>query len=227
MQGGAKGVRTAFDTSGNMTGDWTNSVTYQSFVFTRRPGALNEQERKDLLSLARRTATAYLKGEKLPDVDVDALSAALRADGACFVTLKNQGRLRGCIGSMEARRPLYREVVYNAVQACRDYRFAGNPVTLEEMKSINVEISYLTPMKRVQDVKEIIIGRHGLLITLGGRRGVLLPQVAYEYGWTRDEFLAQVCHKAGLPLDAWKRPDAVIDSFEAEVFGERKPSPAH
>jgi len=88
------------------------------------------------------------------------------------------------------------------------------------LDQLHIEISYLTPMKRVVHTNEIVVGQHGLLISLGGRRGVLLPQVAYERGWTRAEFLAQTCRKAGLPLDAWKRPEAEIYSFEAEVFGE-------
>jgi AmmeMemoRadiSam system protein A len=121
---------------------------------------------------------------------------------------------------MIADGPLYRSVIRNAVSACQDRRFVSNPVTAEELDELHIEISYLTPMKRVRDTKEIIVGRHGLLISLSERRGVLLPQVAYQRGWTRGEFLAQTCRKAGLPLDAWKRPEAEIRSFEAEVFGE-------
>ena len=221
MQGGACGVRAAYDTSGHLTGDWTNSVTYQSFVFTRRSGTLGEKERAELLRIARRTVAAFLKGEQTPTVDVDKLPAALRADGACFVTLENHGRLRGCIGNMIADGPLYRSVVRNAISACQDRRFVSNPVTAGELDELHIEISYLTPMKPVSDTKEIIVGRHGLLISLGGRRGVLLPQVAYQRGWTRGEFLAQTCRKAGLPLDTWKRPEAEIHSFQAEVFGEQ------
>ncbi len=224
MRGGAKGVRAAFDTSGNMTGDWTNSVTYQSIVLVRRPDKLNKNERHELLRIARQTATAHLNGENPPEVDDDRLPAALRADGACFVTLENHGQLRGCIGNMVATGPLYESVIYNAVQACRDYRFVNNPVTVKELDQIDIEISYLTPMKQVKDTAEIIVGRHGLLITSGSRRGVLLPQVAYERGWTRKEFLAQTCRKAGLPLDAWKQSSTRIESFEAEVFGESEPA---
>lgn len=220
MQGGAKGVRTGFDTSGNLTRDWTNSVTYQSFVFARRPGTLDEQARAALLHLARQTVTAHLNNNPVPAVEADSLPAGLRANGACFVTLENHGRLRGCIGNMEATGPLYQAVVQNAVSACRDRRFVNNPVTAAELDQIDVEISYLTPLKRVTDTDEIIVGRHGLWITLAPYRGVLLPQVAYERGWTREEFLAQTCRKAGLPPDAWKRPEAQIHSFEAEVFGE-------
>jgi hypothetical protein len=217
---GGQGMRAGFDTSGNITGDWTNSVTYQSIVMTRRKGTLGERERAELLKLARRTATAYLKGEKLPEVAADTLLPALRASGACFVTLENNGRLRGCIGNMVADRPLYQAVIHNAVEACRDRRFVSNPVTAGELGELSVEISYLTPMKLITDPEKIIVGQHGMLITMGGYRGVLLPQVATRRAWTRDEFLANTCRKAGLPADAWKQPQAQIYSFEAEVFGE-------
>ncbi len=220
MRGGARGVRTAYDTSGQMTGDWTNSVTYQSFVFTRRPGSLSQSEQAELLRLARWTAGAFLKNEALPEPSAGQLSDKLRADGACFVTLENRDQLRGCIGNMVANGPLYQAVIANAVSACKDYRFVNNPVTAGELDQLHLEISYLTPMKRVTDIDQIVVGQHGLLIALGGQRGVLLPQVAYERGWTRKEFLMQVCRKAGLPLGAWQRPEAEIYSFEAEVFGE-------
>ncbi|NIP85831.1 MAG: AmmeMemoRadiSam system protein B, partial [Planctomycetales bacterium] len=120
MQGGAHAVRAAFDTSGNITNDWTNSVTYQSFVFTRRPGNLSDAERARLLGIARQTVSAYLSGSKPPEVDADDVPPALRANGACFVTLENHGRLRGCIGNREGVGPLYEAVIHNAVQACRD-----------------------------------------------------------------------------------------------------------
>lgn len=221
MQGGAASVRAAFDTSGNLTGDWTNSVTYQSIVFTKPLGTLGAPERAELLRLARATVTAYLHGKQPPQVDPSKLPAGLgQLDGACFVTLTNRGRLRGCIGNMVASGPLYQAVIRNAVSACQDYRFVNHPVTAEELDQLHLEISYLTPMKRITNPDEIIVGRHGLLIEQGGRRGVLLPQVAYERGWTRREFLAEVCRKAGLPPDAWKRPDAKLYSFTAEVFGE-------
>jgi AmmeMemoRadiSam system protein B/AmmeMemoRadiSam system protein A len=220
MQGGAGGVRAAFDTSGNIVGDWSNSVTYQSFVFTRRPGNLDEQERRTLLDLARRTITAHLNGEEVPKVDADKLSAGVKVKGDCFVTLENHGRLRGCIGHMAAQGPLYEAVIRNAELACHDRRFVHNPVTASEVDELHIEISYLTPMRLIKKPEEIVVGQHGLLIALGGRRGVLLPQVAYERGWTREQFLVQTCGKAGLPEDAWKHPEADIYSFEAEVFGE-------
>ncbi len=161
-----------------------------------------------------------MEGEDSPKVDVAKLPNALRQDGACFVTLQNHGRLRGCIGNMEADGPLYEAVMRNAVLACRDSRFASDRLKIKELPELHIEISYLTPMKRVEKTEEIIIGQHGLFISAGMWRGVLLPQVAYERGWTRSEFLSQTCHKAGLPLDAWRDPDTTIHSFEAEVFGE-------
>jgi AmmeMemoRadiSam system protein A len=153
-------------------------------------------------------------------VSAEKLPAALRGDGGCFVTLENHGRLRGCIGNMTASGPLYEAVVRNAISACQDRRFVHNAVTAKELDELHIEISYLTPMRRIESPDEIVVGRHGLLISLRGQRGILLPQVAYERGWTREEFLAQTCRKAGLPLDAWKRALAQVYSFEAEVFGE-------
>lgn len=220
MKGGAQATRAAFDTSGRMTGDYTNSVTYQSFVFTPRPPLFEESLRQQLLNLARKTVIAYLNGREPPKVDPETLPAALRENGACFVTLQRGGELRGCIGNTEAIDPLYTAVIRNAINACRDPRFTLDPVTAAEVPKLHIEISRLTPMKRVRDTGEVIIGRHGLLISLHGRRGLLLPQVAYERGWTREQFLGEVCRKAGLPMDSWKQPDTELYSFEAEVFGE-------
>lgn len=220
MKGGAQATRAAFDTSGRMTNDYTSSVTYQSFVFTPRPPLFEEPLRRQLLKLARETITAYLSGREPPKVDPATLPAPLRENGACFVTLQNRGELRGCIGNTEAIDPLYTAVIRNAINACQDPRFTFDPVTAAEVPKLHIEISRLTPMKRVRDTGEVIIGRHGLLISLHGRRGLLLPQVAYERGWTREQFLGEVCRKAGLPMDSWKQPEAELYSFEAEVFGE-------
>ena len=222
MRGGAQGVRTGFDTSGDMTGDWSNSVTYEAFVFTRRPGKLDKQAREELLKIARQTATAYVNGKQPPAVEASKLPAGAKQDGACFVTLQNHGQLRGCIGNMMAEGPLCQAVQRNAVSACQDSRFLDNPVTAKELGEIDIEISFLTPMQRVKSFDELVIGRHGLLISYKGQRGVLLPQVAYERGWTRTFFLEEVCRKAGLPRDTWKKPDAELHSFEAEVFGEKE-----
>ncbi len=182
--------------------------------------ALEPSPRYSSLAKSATKALGTLKGEKRAAVEAEQLPPGARGDGACFVTLENHGQLRGCIGNMIADGPLHQAVIRNAISACQDFRFVDNPVTVKELDQLHIEISYLTPMKRVKSPDEIVIGRHGLLITLGANRGVLLPQVAYERGWTRAEFLAETCHKAGLPADAWKRPEAVIESFQAEVFGE-------
>lgn len=220
MKSGAQAVRAAFDTSGHMTGDYANSVTYQSFVFAPRPPLFEDSLRQQLLKLARETVTAYLNGKEPSKPEPATLPAPLREKGACFVTLHNHGELRGCIGNTEATEPLYSAVIRNAVHACRDPRFTLEPVTAAEVPQLHIEISRLTPMQRIRDTREVIIGRHGLLISLHGQRGLLLPQVAYERGWTREHFLGEVCRKAGLPMDSWKKPDAELYSFEAEVFGE-------
>ncbi len=219
-QGGATGHRLAVNMSGAITNDWSNSVTYQSFEFTSPCHSLSEKDRSDLLSIARRTITDYLHGASVTPPESSGLSDRVQADGACFVTLQNNRQLRGCIGNMEAVGPLYESVVRNAVSACQDRRFISNPVTADELDQLHIEISYLTPMKVISNVDEIIVGRHGLLISQGFYRGVLLPQVAYERGWTREEFLSQTCRKAGLPPDAWRQPQTKIELFEAEVFGE-------
>ena len=134
------------------------------------------------------------------------------------MTLHRDGDLRGCIGRIDAPDPLAEVVAECAVSAAiRDPRFPA--VTHEELPLLDVEISILTPLERVNDASEIAVGRHGLVIRQGFQNGLLLPQVATEWGWDRDTFLAQTCRKAGLPPDAWRR-GAEIFKFEAEVFGE-------
>ncbi len=219
MRGGATGVRAAVDTSGRMLGDWDNSVTYQSVVFVPPANKLTHEERASLLRLARTTVTARLDGKDSIPIDPSTLPEKLQGEGASFVTLLNRGNLRGCIGNMVANGPLWESVVHNSAAACEDYRFKKNPITTGEVGELEIEVSYLTPMKQIRP-EEVVVGRDGLLISWGRYRGVLLPQVAYERGWLRKEFLDQVCIKAGAPPGAWKRDDAVLYSFEAEVFSE-------
>jgi AmmeMemoRadiSam system protein B/AmmeMemoRadiSam system protein A len=225
MQGGAKGIRAAVDTSGRMLDDWANSVTYQSIVFVPRPNKLDPLERAMLLRLARQTVTAQVSGQDGIHLNEDEIPTSLKSEGASFVTLKNQGELRGCIGNMTANGPLWKSVVQNSVMACQDYRFARNPVTTDELDEIELEVSYLTPLKRISGPDEIVVGRDGLLLRHGRQSGVLLPQVAYERGWTREEFLEALCMKAGVHRGTWKRKDAVLYSFEAEVFSEHELHP--
>jgi AmmeMemoRadiSam system protein A len=135
-----------------------------------------------------------------------------------FVSLHNGEALRGCIGHIEPDQLLSRAVPSSAIAAAStDPRFA--PVTKDEMPELRIELSILGPLERIAGVHEIDIGRHGLLVERGWNRGLLLPQVAVEWGWDAEVFLSQTCHKAGLPLDAWQSA-AAIWRFEAEVFSE-------
>ncbi|RMH70514.1 MAG: AmmeMemoRadiSam system protein A [Gemmatimonadetes bacterium] len=177
---------------------------------------LTSAEKTALLRLAHGAIANHLTGEPLPVVDVtERLTLPLGA----FVTLHHHGDLRGCIGFMSTNKPLYQTIPELAVSAAsRDFRFP--PVTVEELPQLDVEISILTPLEPIEAIEEIIIGKHGLCIEFRGRRGVLLPQVAPRYHWTAQEFVEAVCHKAGLPADAWQEADATLSIFSAYIFGD-------
>jgi AmmeMemoRadiSam system protein A len=175
----------------------------------------SEADRQLLLGVARRALTAHVTGAAMTDVESN--EVLLRPAGA-FVTLHHRGDLRGCIGHIEAHEPLGLVVARCAVAAgSSDPRFPA--VTPGELTHIDIELSILGPLESISAVDEIEIGRHGLLVELGRHRGLLLPQVATERKWNRETFVAQTCHKAGLPPDAWKK-GAHIRRFVAEVFGE-------
>jgi len=141
--------------------------------------------------------------------------------GAAFVTLKLQDELRGCIGSTEAKFPLGQTIVQCAISAAfRDPRFP--PLSMEEFERIHLELSVLSPMHEIASVEEIQVGVHGIFLTLGNHRGLLLPQVAVELEWDRETFLKSTCQKAGLPPEAWQYPGVKIEIFSAEVFGEKE-----
>lgn len=218
----ARGLRIAYDTSGRMTGDWSNSVTYASIAFWREGTGLTEDEQQTLLRIARDTATTYLTDGTELEIDKSRyeLSPRLLAPGAAFVTLRNKELLRGCIGHVVAMTPLYKSVAHNAIQACRDPRFTSIPVTVDELPELTVEVSVLTPMRRLLDTRKIEVGRDGLMMVQGQMSGLLLPQVPVEQRWDREEFLAQTCNKAGLPPDAWKNQNTEIYRFAAQVFSE-------
>ncbi|HEY8132410.1 MAG TPA: AmmeMemoRadiSam system protein A, partial [Thermoanaerobaculia bacterium] len=137
-----------------------------------------------------------------------------------FVTLRTKrGDLRGCIGSIRAVEPLFKAVASSAVSAAfRDPRFF--PVRPDEMPQLDLEISVMGPIEPVRDLAEIEVGRDGLIISKGRFAGLLLPQVATEYGWDREAFLDQACIKAGLPAGSWRLEETRIEKFAAEVFGE-------
>ncbi len=182
---------------------------------------LGKSQRLFLLKIAREAIRSELEGEALalPQVSDPAL---LEYRGA-FVTLHIRGRLRGCIGVFEARKPLYEIVADMAVSAAfKDPRF--RPLTPAEFPEIEIEISALTPLRPIKDVEEIQVGRHGIYIIHGPYRGVLLPQVATEHGWDRATFLDQTCMKAGLYPGCWKHPETRIYVFSAEIFSEREES---
>ncbi len=179
------------------------------------PIRLSEKEKEVLHQIARCSLDACLndKHAKLPDP----LSPVLKQPRGAFVTLQKGGRLRGCIGRLTPTCSLAETVSDMAVAAAtKDPRFP--PVRKEELSSIEVEISVLSPFRRVSDISEIQVGTHGIYIRNGHRSGLLLPQVAEKYRWDRTTFLEQTCRKARLPEDAWKHPDTEIYIFSAEVF---------
>lgn len=178
---------------------------------------LSVTDQKVLFKVARDSIRAHLKGEKAPLPRE--VSPILREPRGVFVTLNRQGRLRGCIGYLEAVKPLIEAVQDMAVSAAFcDPRFP--PLTESELADLEVEISILTPMRRIESIEEIQVGRHGLYLEQGARRGLLLPQVATEYGWDRLTFLKQTCIKAGLPQDAWQDPATRIYVFSAQILHE-------
>jgi hypothetical protein len=225
--------------SGDITGDKSSVVSYiAAVVYKSTPKketststetkpkprkenlpstfSLSDAEKKLLLTIARQSIRQYLTDGSLPEFEV---TDNLKKPGAAFVTLKKNGLLRGCIGHIIAREPLYKTVSMCAVQAAvADRRFL--PVQPDELPKLDIEISVLTPLQEVKSLDDIEVGRDGLVISLGNNRGLLLPQVATEYGWDRTQFLEQTCRKAGLPPDAYKSPSAHIQKFQAVVFGE-------
>lgn len=179
---------------------------------------LTQEQRTRLLQVARQSVLAACCGEAEPDTQTD--DPALTAVQGAFVTLhRANGDLRGCIGHIEGVAPLIETVAEMAVAAStQDPRFPQ--VRCDEVPSLHIEISAMSPITEVTDVEKIEVGRHGLIVTCGYRRGLLLPQVATECAWTCDEFLCHTCQKAGLPPHAWKDKQTKIECFEAEVFGE-------
>jgi len=209
--GANMGVLFKYANSGDVTDDKDRVVGYASLGLYNNP--ITEGEKKELLELAKDTITGYVTNGKVPELEIN--NPKLKADGAVFVTIKMNGLLRGCIGHIQPVIPLYQSVIRNAVAACSsDPRFP--PMKEEDLKHMDVEISILSPLRPLKDVKNIQLGKHGLFIVKGMQSGLLLPQVATELGWNRDTFLEQVCAKAGLPKDAWK--DAELYAFTAEII---------
>jgi AmmeMemoRadiSam system protein A len=174
-------------------------------------------EKKLLLTIARSSIEAAVQDKEFSFPA--AMPKSLMTECGAFVSLHKHGDLRGCIGYIEGVQPLA-ETVRDAAQkaAMEDYRFT--PVTSQELHELDIEISVLSPLKLIQDVKEIEVGKHGILLDYQHARGLLLPQVAVEYNWDRETFLNQTARKAGLTSDRWKSPGAKIFIFTAEIFSE-------
>lgn len=180
---------------------------------------LTHEERTRLMMIAREAIVRALHHEAPPDVST--VSGALARRGGAFVTIRLDNELRGCIGYIESDLSLAHVVAEVAVKAARDDpRFP--PLSVDEAELVSLEVSVLSPMHEVKDPGEIQVGEHGLLLELGRNRGLLLPQVATEFGWGREEFLAHTARKAGLPAGAWRDPDAKLYLFRAEVCHEER-----
>lgn len=177
--------------------------------------AYSPEERCFLLEVARRAIAAALEQrEYCPEP----LTPNLAEPRGVFTTLLLQGQLRGCVGQILATNPLVAAVAQSAVSAAFcDPRFP--PLGADELPLLHIEISVLSPLRRIAP-EEIRIGVHGLMVVAGARRGLLLPQVATEFGWGLEMFLEQTCRKAGLPADAWQHPASELYGFTAEKFGE-------
>ena len=181
---------------------------------------LTDDHKRALLDIARAAIRAEVLGPRAAEASARDASIAWPAAEGVFVTIKNRGELRGCLGTLTCVGGLAMEVARCAADAAsEDPRFA--PVTPDELPDVSLEVSVLGPLESIDpfDDKAIAIGRHGLVVEQGRHRGLLLPQVAIEWGWTVEQFLRQTCVKAGLPPDAWQH-GARVYRFNAEVFGE-------
>jgi AmmeMemoRadiSam system protein B/AmmeMemoRadiSam system protein A len=215
--------------SGDLNGDYSTSVSYASLVFTAagsavgQPTGLSRAEKKLLLELARSTLQSYFKNHQAALQKADPFPAYPRLGQklGVFVTLRKKGDLRGCIGSIVGAEPLYRGVIANTIHAAiDDPRFP--PLSQEELKSVEIEISVMTPLHPVANYRSIRLGTDGVVIRDGYAQAVFLPQVAGETGWTLDQFLGNLCLKAGLESDAYARSRTMqFHVFQAQVFGEK------
>lgn len=179
----------------------------------------NREQQIKLLHLSRKTIADRLgvsSGIEYPDFSDDIFSAKTGA----FVTLHIKGSLRGCIGFIQGVKPAPETIEEMSISAAfKDPRF--KPLSEAEYKDIDIEISILSPIEKVNDINEIKVGRDGLIITKGYNRGLLLPQVPLEQGWDREAFLTHTCYKSGLPGDSWRKEGTLIEKFSAQVFSEK------
>ena len=224
--GANKSEHLFYANSGDVTGDKSGVVGYMSAVLYGNPGqekgkkagkdsGLTDEEKEILYKIARAAIESRCTGEKYPEIKIT--SKTLKEKRGAFVTLHKRGNLRGCIGYIRAQKPLHETIKEMALAAAfQDNRF--KPVKKDELKDIDIEISVLTPLKKIDSIEEIEVGKHGIYIIKGFHSGILLPQVATEYGWDRNTFLEHTCTKAGLPTDAWKKKDTEIYIYSADIF---------
>jgi len=209
-------------------GDHSSVVGYYAIEITEKDAdkkqkpscTLSEQEKKILLEISRETLESYLRSHTIPDIPDTRLTGHLKEQHGAFVTLRNGEQLRGCIGSFEPDKPLYQLIQSLSISsATHDTRFL--PVQSRELNHIHIEISVLTPMQKIDDIQQIVLGKHGIYIKKGYRSGTFLPQVATETGWDLEEFLGHCARdKAGLGWTGWKNADIYV--YEAIVFEEKQ-----
>jgi AmmeMemoRadiSam system protein B/AmmeMemoRadiSam system protein A len=222
--------------SGDTSGDKSRVVGYSSVIFysnllgTDDPPdegvkALSQAQKKELLTIARNSIETFVRTGQA--AGIKPTDARLSEIEGAFVTITIHGALRGCIGNIIGQEPLDETVRDMAVAAAsHDPRFP--PLRAGELKDVKIEISVLSKPRRVKDASEIQLGKHGVIVSDGIHQGVFLPQVATETGWSKEEFLAQLCsQKAGLPPDAWKYPDTALYVFTADVFSEKSLKERH
>jgi AmmeMemoRadiSam system protein B/AmmeMemoRadiSam system protein A len=225
--GATKAVKLKYANSGDVTGDRSGVVGYLSaaIVAENHVGidlGLRDKEKAELLKLARSQIEARVRGQDLPEAAPEKWDAypLLKEKMGAFVTLTIDGRLRGCIGHIRGLEPLHTTIAKMAVAAAtEDPRFPA--LRPDELDRIAIEISVLTPFKKIESPEEVEVGRDGIYIEKGMNHGLLLPQVATEYGWDRYKFLDHTCMKAGLPEGSW-REGADIYIFSAQIFNEEE-----
>ncbi len=212
-------TNSAIVTGKEVKGEWTVGYASCAISYPKGIDMLGIQQRKRLLEIARQSILTYLQtGKKLQVSETDSV---LNQKMGAFVTLNQHKELRGCIGNLVGSQPLYLMVRDMAIEAAvEDPRFS--PLKLQELNDIEIEISALSVLEKVSSAEKIELGKHGVVVKKGFNSGVFLPQVATETGWSKEEFLDNLCaHKAGLPKDAWKDKNTELYIFSAEVFSEK------
>lgn len=216
--------------SGDVTGDRSYVVGYGAVALVKasgqqaaeKPYSLTDQEKNTLLSVAQKSVTTAVRDQRAYDPGAMG-DQALNEERGAFVTIKEHGDLRGCVGYTSPVKPLYMTVRDTAIFAAqRDPRF--RPVSVQELPKLEYEISVLSPLRHVRDVRDIVVGKHGLYMKNGDAEGLLLPQVALDEHWDRTKFLEQTCGKAGMQPNCWKDDGTDIFVFTAVVFGEHRPA---